>query len=340
MNIHRALIIMGTLLALGTPSLAQSFVDFEFVPGGAPVDGLMISNQFQASLGISFIMENGTFPQLAQVGPPKTAFNVFGGPDLPAPGVDVGQFFLTDDGVVGSPPPPLLVNYATPVQAATGVIIDIDFTEQWTIEARDALANVLATQVLTSGGNGSVTPFNFDAGMPLISQIRIAYTGALTNNIGLAFDNFLTISPGAGTGQPNSADARLEINRQGATGAGPFGVQVGGGSTLELQWSGPAGQPVILIAGPVNAGNAVIPCFGSLDLGMAVGFTDIEIVFDGTVFPQSLFLTLDPFGQLSQSSVIPASASGSSIGLQGAVIQPIGAPCSVVLTAAFEVSIF
>ena len=340
MNIHRALIVICILVGLGTSSLAQSFVDFEFVPGDAPVDGLLISNQFQASLGISFVMEDASFPRLAQVGPPKTAFNGFGGPDQPAPGVDVGQFFLTDDGVVGSPPPPLLVNYATPVEAASGIIIDIDFSEQWTIEAKDAMSNVLATQVLAGNGNGSATPFNFDVGMPLISQIRIAYSGQITNNVGLAFDNFLTISPGAGTGQPNSADARLEINRQGATGAGPFGVQVGGGSTLELRWTGPAGQPVILIAGPLNAGNAVIPCFGSLDLGMAIGFTDIEVVFDGTVFPQSLFLTLDPFGQLSQSSVIPASASGASLGLQGAVIQPVGASCSVVLTATFDISIF
>ena len=50
-------------------------IDFESIPGlGAPVDRLEISNQFDASDGIVFRLEDGSFPELALVGLPETAF--------------------------------------------------------------------------------------------------------------------------------------------------------------------------------------------------------------------------------------------------------------------------
>ena len=333
-----ALTMVSVLFGLGTSSLAQSFLDFEFIPGGVPTDGLVISNEFQATLGVSFSLEDGTFPQLARVGAPRTAFTGFGGPDLPAPGVDVGQFFLTDDGVVSGSPSALLVDYVVPMTGASGVILDIDGNEEWTVEAKDALGTVLATVILGPMGNGTATSFSFDVGSPLISQIRIAFTGS-GGAIGLAFDNFLTTSPGSGNGQPNSLDARLEINGQGASAAGPFDVLVHAGSPMNLEWSGPPGLPVLLLAGPVNAGAATLPCFGSIDLGTAPSFSDIIVVFNGTVFPQNLFLSLDSTGRLSQSSFVPPVAVGAVIGLQGLVFQPLGQACSAVFTAAFDVSI-
>lgn len=330
--------VFALILAAGSGCLGQSFLDFEFIPGGLPSEGLAISNQWQASLGISFILEDNTMPTLSQVGAPRTAFNGFGGPDLPAPGTDVGQFFLTDDGVLSNAPPALLVNYAQPASAASADILDIDFSEQWTVEAKDAAGNVLGTQVLSSGGNGTAVPFNFDFGSPVISQIRIAFTGS-GGSIGLAFDNFLTVSPGAGSGQANSAEARLEINRQGASGTGPFDVSLFAGGSLEFRWSGPAMQPVILFSGPVNGGALPIPCLGSVDIGTAPTFGDIAVVFDGTVFPQSLFFTLDAGGSLSHTTAVPVSASGLGVGFQGLVLQPLGSPCGAVLTAAFDLQI-
>ncbi|MCA9322937.1 MAG: hypothetical protein KDB53_19510 [Planctomycetes bacterium] len=338
MHCRRLLNTLGLMLALTSSVIAQSFLDFEFVPGSTPADGLTISTQFQATIGVSFILEDGTFPQLARVGSPRTAFSGFGGDDLVAPGVDVGQFFLTDDGVVSGAPSALLVNYVQPVYGASGVILDIDFSEAWTVEAKDAAGNVLATEVLGAMGNGSATPFSFDVGAPLIAQIRIAFTGS-GSSIGLAFDNFLTTSPGFGSGQANSNEARLEVNRQGATMAGPFDVLVGAGSRLDLAWGGPPGKPVVLIAGPLNPGAANVPCFGSIDIGTPPFFPDLVIVFDGGVFPQSLFLSLDAGGRLLQSSFVPASASGAAIGLQGIVFQAAGAPCSTVFTAAFDLTI-
>ncbi len=331
--------ILTLVTAFSVPSFAQSFIDFEFIPGGVPSDGLLISTQFQATLGFSFSLEGGGVPRLAQVGAPQTAFVGFGAPDTPAPGVDAGQFFLTDDGSVGAAPPPMLVDFVSPVSGASGIILDIDFSEEWTVEAKDAMGLVLDTVILGTAGNGSASQFTFDVGAPLIAQLRIAFTGSGAG-IGLAFDNFKTTSPGAGTGQPNSTDARLEINRQGENvDAGPFDVVVFAGSNLDLEWSGPAGFPVLLLAGPINTSGFVVPCFGSVDLGTPPTFSDLILVFDGSTFPQSLFYTLDVNGNLSQSTIIPPAAAGSVIGFQGAVGQPVGSPCISVFTAAFEVTI-
>ena len=337
MNPTKRLSLLTVLaLALGTTAPAQSFLDFETVPGATPVEGLQISTEFQAAYGFSFIMEDNTLPQLADVGAPRTAFNGFGDPDSVRPEFDVGRFFLTDDGIVGPAPAALLVNYDAPVSAASGDILDIDFNEEWTIEARDAMGNVLASVVLTPMGNGTVSPFMFDVGMPIITQLRIVFSGSGAN-IGLAFDNFLTISPGLGTGQANSAEARLEINRQGATGAGPFDVDIASGSPFSLDWSGPPNGAIVLFAGTLNPGVVPIPCIGSLDLGTAPTFSDILVVFDGTLFPQSLFFSLDATGNFLQTTSAPASAVGFNTGLQGMIFQPSGLPCGAVLTASFNV---
>jgi hypothetical protein len=113
-------------------------IDFESVPGEvAPREGMEIRNQYLASQGISFELEGGGAPVLAEVGPPMTAF---GGPgrrhaDNPAPGQGVGRFFLTDDGTLNQVAKALIVRYASPTAAASGVLLDIDLTERFAIEA-------------------------------------------------------------------------------------------------------------------------------------------------------------------------------------------------------------
>lgn len=230
------------------------------------------------------------------------------------------------------------MTYDTPQYSARAEIIDIDGGEQWTVEAKDVAGNVIDTQVLDANGNGSATPFEFIFATPVIKQIRIAFTGT-GSAIGLAFDNFLTASAGFGTGQVNSADAELRINGQGASGAGPFAVSLLVGNSLVLDWSGPPGLPVALLASGLNPGAAVVPCLGSIDLGTPPLFSDVQVVFDGSVFPQSLFATLSPIGRLVQTSSVPASAAGAVFAVQGLVFQPLGSPCSIVATTAFELHI-
>ncbi len=189
-----------TLLIVGVAGLRADgqVLDFETLPNGTiPADGLTISDQYEAEFGVSFSLEDGNFPVIAKVGPPQTAFAGFGGPDMPRPDINVGVSFLTDDGVVGSPPSPLVIDYSTPAQQASGVIIDIDFSEQWSVEAYGAKDVLLETIVLSPAGNGSASPWMFQFPTPAIHRIRLRYTGGGGANIGLAFDNF---SPASGFG--------------------------------------------------------------------------------------------------------------------------------------------
>ena len=97
--------LLGIALSIVTfvASSNSQTITFEEIPGSTPTDGMIISNQFEATHGVSFSFESGGHPQLAEVGEPGTAFGGppnDGSPDTPASGQLVGQFFLTDDGLV------------------------------------------------------------------------------------------------------------------------------------------------------------------------------------------------------------------------------------------------
>jgi len=177
---------------INSANISAATIDFETIPGGTPSDGLSISTQFLASEGVSFSLEGGGNPVLAQVGDPRTAFQGYNLlPDQPAPGTNAGQFFLTDDGVVGAPPLALLIDYSSPVSAASGIILDIDGTEEWTIEALDDSGGLLSSLILGPNNtlDGSATVWSFNLGSSAIKRIRFEYTGD-QNVVGLAFDNF------------------------------------------------------------------------------------------------------------------------------------------------------
>ena len=191
----------GSDVDAGDP--CSSIIDFETIPGGAPSDGEPIGTQYRAVFHVSFLLENGTQPILAKVGEPTTAFERDTGPGDTPLGNGNGSFFLTDDGVVGPAPPPLLITYDAPTKAAYGEILDIDGDEGWTVEALDGTDAGLATVVLDAGtpgtGDGVVTPFTFTRPTADIRAIRVRYTGA-SNVVGLAFDNF---SPACNTPAPH-----------------------------------------------------------------------------------------------------------------------------------------
>ena len=185
--------IIALSLQLTCCAISAQTVSFETIPGGSPSDGLAINTQFQANFGISFSLEGGGSPVLAQVGSPQTAFQGFGLlPDEPAPGTNAGMFFLTDDGSVTGPPAPLIVTYSTPVAAASGVLLDIDGNEAWQIQARDSSAVVIDTVNLNPNNelDGSATSWSFNRVNSDIFSIRLVYSGTQTAFVGLAFDNF------------------------------------------------------------------------------------------------------------------------------------------------------
>jgi outer membrane protein OmpA-like peptidoglycan-associated protein len=181
-------------------------IDFETIPGAAPKEGLLISKQFEQTHGITFNLEDGTSPRLAAVGRPATAF--FGPPrdnaaDTPAANQGVGQFFLTDDGSVdGLKSSPLLVRYSPPTADASGVLLDVDYDETFTIEALDAKSTLLSTLSVKAKepntGDGIATRWSVSHETADIATIRVVGRRTAGGRFGLAFDLFCARGRSAG----------------------------------------------------------------------------------------------------------------------------------------------
>jgi|SRR5581483_2487326 len=200
--------------ALFTGSAARAVsINFDSVPGGVPSDGEAISTQYQASDGVTFGTADGGTPRLAEVGSPVTAFMSKFGQDTPAPGQNLGNFFLTAGTPLGPPPPPVLVNFVNPVASVGGDILDIDGktagAESWRVDALNSsglmIDSVTLTQTSAGAGDGMATPFAISHTSADISSLEITFTGSKTTGVGLGFDNFTasaTPAPGAAVPLP------------------------------------------------------------------------------------------------------------------------------------------
>src|SRR5687767_8448139 len=115
--------LLPLAVALVTPlaaTAASVVIDFETVPGDAPANGLAISNQFSIA---TFSIEGGGSPVLADVGGVPNGF--YGPPtstgfDQPAAGSNLGNFFLTDDGLVNEMPKVVVIAFTDPVASVSG----------------------------------------------------------------------------------------------------------------------------------------------------------------------------------------------------------------------------
>lgn len=197
--------VVAAVAVLSLASQAKAVViDFETVPGAVPSEGLAISNQFAATAGVTFSLANGSTPVLAEVGGPRTAFDGVG-PDGPAAGENIGQFFLTDDGVTsGVTVSPLIVSYSMATQNVSGEILDIDRGESFVISAFDSLVGgaLLDTITINAGdadtGNGVATNWAFTRASADILRIEFAGARSGAGFFGLGFDNFnsgVTVAP-------------------------------------------------------------------------------------------------------------------------------------------------
>lgn len=219
-------ISLGVAMALvpGHSSLFGQTIDFETLPDGtAMTAGKHISTEYNAApFGVSFQFEDGKAPVVRKVGGfnsttgKPTAF--YGWPNgtgnnTPAPGQNVGKFFLTDDNSADGPPGPLVITYAQPVAAASAFILDIDGLEAWDIYARNAAGQVISQVHLahhtTGTGDGIATPWSFARPVADIKSIRIVYSGnPNATTVGLAFDNF---SPSAALTTPALAEVAVDV---------------------------------------------------------------------------------------------------------------------------------
>ncbi len=197
--------VISLLTLLATYTFGQGVVSFEYLPDGTePYEGMSISTQFLDSHGITFVLEDGSFPKLAKRGSPATAFKIGNnaGDDEIDPGLGMGSFFLTDDGLFSTTQHSLIVNYEDPVMSASGYLLDLDgapwdsgIFEEWEIQARDSNTNVIETVTLTSepwpAGDGKTSFWEFNRPVSDISSIKFVYTGnKAPQSNGFAFDNF------------------------------------------------------------------------------------------------------------------------------------------------------
>jgi hypothetical protein len=197
-------LLLTFLGGLAAPLAAQTSdapIDFETIPGATAQEGLVISDQFAATHGVTFQLEGGGNPVLAEVGSPVSAF--LGPPndttpDTPLAGQNIGQYFLTDDGSLNTSSSNLIIRYDPPTAAASGIILDIDSSEVFTIEARGASDAVLQTITVEAGdpgtGDGRATRWSFSRMDTDIASLRFVGERPV-GNFGLGFDNFSARTP-------------------------------------------------------------------------------------------------------------------------------------------------
>jgi len=173
-------------------------IDFETFPTGQqPTEGLVIDNQFSSVFGLSFSLEDGTNPILAEVGGATTAFGSRDGNDTPIPADAMGRFFLTDDGeLVGLISPAIILDFQIPIDSFSGCIVDIDFSEQFIIHARDENEEIILADTISDGdpgtGDGLLTcwGFNLPGCEGKIHSIRFAGFRTQSGAFGLGLDSF------------------------------------------------------------------------------------------------------------------------------------------------------
>jgi len=214
----------------------SQIIDFERLPDGSlPSPGMQISNQFAVSFGVSFRMDNGQYPRIAKRddptylafwGPPQNTT-----PNQPHPNQNVGDFFLTGDTSMPSPPVAFVITYNQPVAAASGVLIDVDFSDSWLIVARDSNTNEIATNHLTSAsanaGGAYAAPWSFSRTNADIASIHFTCT-TTRPHVGWALDNFAPALP--------FAPASLSIEAGPADGF-TYGVSGTFGRSYQVQYT-------------------------------------------------------------------------------------------------------
>jgi hypothetical protein len=109
-------------------AIAQSVVDFETVPGGAPADQLAISTQYLAEFGVTFSLEGGGTPYLERTGAGDPGHGFYNA-DFAAFDVEsttyagqLGDYFLRfgTSTFFTAPGPVLVIEYSAPDKRRLG----------------------------------------------------------------------------------------------------------------------------------------------------------------------------------------------------------------------------
>lgn len=155
------------------------------------------------------------------------------------------------------------------------------------------------------------------------------------------FDDVRLVLPD--TGQPNGPLAYLDIN--GGTNQIGFPADIGvngpffsQSNQLDILFQGQPLQPFLLLSGPLNKNNLVLPVHGSIDIGSDQTFSDVIILLNG--LEPGLFnslAVLDATGASGLTFGLAGVPLGTVLGFQGIVIN--NSTSLVEFTAAFEVTV-
>lgn len=181
-----------------TPSCPgrNDLVTFETVPGETPAVGLPITDQYAATLGVSFSVEGGAdTPFLGDYGGARDGWYCNDGFDcVDTPG-DFGRYFLAHPDQGTPELRDFIVDYTIPTPAMEFDLADIDGLEEWTITLYDEALSPIETRVIRAGdpgtGDSQMTHIALQ-GTGNISRLRIAFSGTPSPFVGFGFDNFNT----------------------------------------------------------------------------------------------------------------------------------------------------
>ncbi|MCS7466146.1 putative Ig domain-containing protein [Stieleria sp. ICT_E10.1] len=120
-----SVLLSGKVTTPGYQDVEHS-IGFELIPG-AMSEGTPIADQFLESHRVSFLLQSGESPILGQYGAPSSGFDGFNGlADEPSDASGLGDFFLTDDGLVDGTTDSLVLEFQNPTSAVSGTLLDID----------------------------------------------------------------------------------------------------------------------------------------------------------------------------------------------------------------------
>ena len=173
-------------------------INFELLPtGGLPFEGLELNDQYMASQGVVFMLEDGTSPHIAEIGgdQPVAFSSSFGnGNDTPDPSENVGSFFITDDGLwIAQNPAPLVIEWAGLSDTVSFSLMDIDGDEFFVMETFDDSNVLVSSDTIRANdpdtGDGILTEWGVQSSLENIKRLRI--TGAREDGaeFGLGMDN-------------------------------------------------------------------------------------------------------------------------------------------------------
>ena len=217
MNSTKLKRFIGCLLILVSSSVIRAAVlDFESLPGGVPLEGMVISNQFAGQFGMTFSGSNA--PVIVRRGSPQTGFNSPWGDDTLSPTNthDCGEFYLLAPEIT-----PLVVRFTSPVSTFSFYVLDLDDTERVTLTAYTSTeTNGVRTNIFRSTdpgfGNGYAGLASISVPSNAIARVEVRLSDS-DGAFGAAFDDFTsTFTPTPAHlmfHSPNQLEIRGEVGR-------------------------------------------------------------------------------------------------------------------------------